>query len=120
MHHIQPTGRAANCPRAAHVGPTPQLPAHACPPALRMHEAGGKHGFEAFAPIRHIRFPVRRVYPYPSSDIADGDAGGKHMVNIKMPPDQFCVSPSGVNPLASYIQHMVFSMLNGAADVCGR
>jgi hypothetical protein len=120
MHHIQPTGRAAQCSGTAHVGPTPQPPALACSPARQKHDAGGRHGFEALAPIHHIRLPALRVYPHHSSDVADGDAGDKRMVNIKMPPDQFCVSSSGSDPLASYIKYMVFSMLNGAADVCGR
>jgi hypothetical protein len=108
------------CARTASVGQPPQATALACSQARLLRNSGGKLGFEASAPIRPIRPSLLCVYPHPSPDAAHRGAGGNRMVNIKMPPDQFCVSSSGADPLASHIQHMVFSMLNGAADACGR
>ncbi len=106
--------------RDALPGQPPQAPAFASSPAQLTRDAGGRHGFDASAPTRHIRSPVPCVYTHPTSEPADDGADGNRMVNIKMPPDQFCMSSSGADPLASYIQYMDFSMLNGAADACGR
>jgi hypothetical protein len=120
MHHSPPTRRDAKKRPRGPGRSNSAGPAIALPPALRRRDAGGNHGREASAPIRHIRSPVFHVYPYPSPVVSDGAPGGNRMVNIKMPPDQFCVSSSGADQLASHIQYMVFSMLNGAADACGR
>jgi hypothetical protein len=120
MQHTQPSGRAACRTGAMSVGRKPREPSVAHWPNRHMPDAGGEYGFEASAPTRDIRPAAPHLFPYPSSDAHVGGAGGKRTVNIKMPPDQICVSSSGADPLAPYIPSMGFNTLNGAADARGR
>jgi hypothetical protein len=118
MRYPLPIGRATRRSGTTPVDRRPQDGSLAPWPARHKLAAGGLNDCKSVGTeSRHSRGDS--LYLQHLVRRRKGGADVNPMVNIKMPPDQFCMSFAGANPLASYIRTMVVTS-SGAADACGR